>query len=166
MNRILQDHAFRVHLITYVAVDALLLAINLVTSPNKLWFYWPLLGWGIGILGHAFAVYRKAGMPEVTKPAVTDVHPTPSPTVAATAATAPAARIGPTQNSASRRKGNRSSGNYHRSERDRAAEVATHTDRGVQRASRRRARNDSACIIERYQWRQPSPSYLTQRAEA
>ena len=97
MNRILQDHGFRVHLITYVAVNALLLAINLVTSPYKLWFYWPLLGWGIGILGHAFAVYRKAGMPEVTKPAVADVRPTPSPTVATTAATAPAARTGPTQ---------------------------------------------------------------------
>jgi hypothetical protein len=97
VNRILQNYGFRIHLITYVAVNALLLAINLVTSPDKLWFYWPLLGWGIGILGHAYAVHRKAGMPEVTKSAVADVHPTSSPTAAATVATAPAARTGPTQ---------------------------------------------------------------------
>jgi hypothetical protein len=26
-----------------------------------LWFYWPLLGWGIGILAHGLAVYFSAG---------------------------------------------------------------------------------------------------------
>ena len=36
----------------------LLLLINIMTAPNKLWFYWPLVGWGVAVLGHAFAVMR------------------------------------------------------------------------------------------------------------
>jgi hypothetical protein len=63
VNRILRDQGFRIHFITYIAVNVLLLVINLATSPHRLWFYWPLLGWGIGILGHAFAVYRRGVRP-------------------------------------------------------------------------------------------------------
>jgi hypothetical protein len=60
MNRLLQNHGFRLHLIIYAAVNVLLLVINLLTAPDKLWFYWPLIGWGIGLAGHAFAVYRNS----------------------------------------------------------------------------------------------------------
>ena len=48
---------FYIHLTVYVVVNALLVSINLVTSPGYLWFVWPLLGWGIGILAHAIAVF-------------------------------------------------------------------------------------------------------------
>jgi hypothetical protein len=44
--------------LVYLAVNALLIVINLATTPGKYWFYWPLLGWGIGIAGHAFGVLR------------------------------------------------------------------------------------------------------------
>ena len=30
--------------------------MNMITSPDTLWFYWPLLGWGIGVAIHAFAM--------------------------------------------------------------------------------------------------------------
>jgi hypothetical protein len=63
INRILQNPGFRLHLIIYVAVNVLLLVVNLLTSPDKLWFYWPLLGWGIGLAGHAFLAYRHATRP-------------------------------------------------------------------------------------------------------
>ena len=46
------------HLMIYVAVNIGLLAINLITSAETLWFYWPLLGWGIGLLFHALQVFR------------------------------------------------------------------------------------------------------------
>lgn len=49
--------AFRSHLIAYAIVNAGLLAINLVTNPDHLWFYWPMIGWGIGLAAHAAAVY-------------------------------------------------------------------------------------------------------------
>ena len=47
-----------VHLFIYLAVNALLIGINLTYSPGNLWFIWPLLGWGIGLAGHAWLAYR------------------------------------------------------------------------------------------------------------
>lgn len=49
---------FYYHLIVYLAVNIGLLAVNLITSADKLWFYWPLLGWGIGLVIHALQVFR------------------------------------------------------------------------------------------------------------
>jgi transcriptional regulator with XRE-family HTH domain len=49
--------AFYVHLIQYVLVMTLLLVINLKTSPSYLWVIWPALGWGIGLLSHAAAIF-------------------------------------------------------------------------------------------------------------
>ena len=37
--------------------DLVLVIVNLVTSPDRIWFYWPLLGWGIGLLAHAASVF-------------------------------------------------------------------------------------------------------------
>lgn len=55
---------FYIHLTVYVGVNLLLLIINLATLPEPrkgffqdYWFYWPLLGWGIGIVFHALAAY-------------------------------------------------------------------------------------------------------------
>lgn len=57
-RRLFRDRGFVIHFAAYLAVNALLIVINLVTTPGKYWFYWPLLGWGIGIVGHAFGVLR------------------------------------------------------------------------------------------------------------
>ena len=54
------DVGFKIHLLAYLSVNALLLVINLMTTPNTYWFFWPLLGWGIGIVGHAFGVLRQS----------------------------------------------------------------------------------------------------------
>lgn len=59
MHDVWQDKGFRIHLIVYGAVNLLLLAINLATDRSHLWFYWPLIGWGLFLLGHAFLVYRR-----------------------------------------------------------------------------------------------------------
>jgi hypothetical protein len=48
---------FFTHLGVYVVVNTLLIIINLQNSPDQLWFYWPLLGWGIGIAFHALGVF-------------------------------------------------------------------------------------------------------------
>ncbi|MDE2785701.1 MAG: 2TM domain-containing protein [Chloroflexota bacterium] len=48
---------FYQHLLVYVVVNGFLLALNLLTGPGSLWFYWPLLGWGIGLLAHAGGVF-------------------------------------------------------------------------------------------------------------
>ena len=49
--------AFYIHLTVYALVNALLIGINLGTSAAHLWFKWPLMGWGIGILAHAIVTF-------------------------------------------------------------------------------------------------------------
>jgi hypothetical protein len=44
---------FYIHLTAYLAVNALLVVINLATSTSRLWCIWPLLGWGVGVFVHA-----------------------------------------------------------------------------------------------------------------
>lgn len=48
---------FFIHLAVYVAVNALLITINLNTDPQYLWFKWPLIGWGVGVIFHAVGVF-------------------------------------------------------------------------------------------------------------
>lgn len=49
---------FAVHLFLYLAVNILLIGINLTITPESQWFIWPLLGWGAGLAVHAFVAYR------------------------------------------------------------------------------------------------------------
>jgi hypothetical protein len=53
---------FFTHLVVFVLVNALLLVVNLVTSPNSLWVVWVLLGWGIGLVVHGANVFIVEGM--------------------------------------------------------------------------------------------------------
>src|SRR5215470_2768784 len=50
-----------IHATVYVAVNVLLITINLSSATGHLWFQWPLLGWGIGLLAHAAAAFSLAG---------------------------------------------------------------------------------------------------------
>jgi hypothetical protein len=52
-----QLRLFYIHVGVYVFVNIFLLLINLLTDPWSLWFYWPLLGWGIALAVHAFFVF-------------------------------------------------------------------------------------------------------------
>ena len=51
---------FYIHFATYIGAIALLFFIDFLTGGGW-WFYWPLLGWGIGIIAHAFTVFGIAG---------------------------------------------------------------------------------------------------------
>lgn len=48
---------FCIHLAAYVAVNSMLVAINLLTTPERLWCWWPLAGWGVGLVAHAVATF-------------------------------------------------------------------------------------------------------------
>jgi len=48
---------FYVQLTVYVVINLLLFTINMLTTPQSLWFFWPLLGWGIGLALHALLVF-------------------------------------------------------------------------------------------------------------
>lgn len=46
------------NLTSYIIVNTGLLILNLLTSPQHLWFFYPLLGWGIGVALHAMKVFN------------------------------------------------------------------------------------------------------------
>lgn len=52
---------FYQHLMTFVIINSFLIALNLVTSPTNLWFYFPLMGWGVGLLFHYVEVFGVPG---------------------------------------------------------------------------------------------------------
>jgi len=56
-ERIDELRDFYMHLATYVAVNLFLVILNLVTSPDSIWFIYPLLGWGIGLAIHTAEVF-------------------------------------------------------------------------------------------------------------
>jgi len=56
-GRVEKKIGFMIHVGIYVIVNAGLITLNLTRSPDKIWFIWPLVGWGAGILLHAFKVF-------------------------------------------------------------------------------------------------------------
>ncbi len=47
---------FYVHAVAFVVVNVALIALNALVG-GVWWFYWPLIGWGIGLGLHAFGVF-------------------------------------------------------------------------------------------------------------
>jgi len=60
-NRIKQLKDFYGHASSYVLVHIFLLGINLFTSPEFLWIFFSLGGWGIGLAIHAWEVFGMFG---------------------------------------------------------------------------------------------------------
>lgn len=54
-KRVEETRDLYIHLGVYVIVNTALFAINMLTSPDTLWFFWPLIGWGIGLALHVFS---------------------------------------------------------------------------------------------------------------
>ncbi len=52
---------FYIHLAFYIGVNILLIIINLSTSPQHIWFQWPLLGWGMGLFFHGMSIFVFSG---------------------------------------------------------------------------------------------------------
>lgn len=60
-KRMKEIKSFYGNLIAYCIIIPFLAIMNLITSPKNLWFFWPMLGWGIGLAAHgmgAFAIGR------------------------------------------------------------------------------------------------------------
>ncbi len=45
----------REHVFSYVIVNAMLVAVNWISSGKLTWAVWPILGWGVGLAFHAWA---------------------------------------------------------------------------------------------------------------
>lgn len=64
-RRVHQKADFYRHVVVFVVVGAILAAIDLLTSPGSLWFYWPMGFWAIGLVLNFLDVYvmgEDAGM--------------------------------------------------------------------------------------------------------
>ena len=49
---------FYSHVIKYVVVISILFIINFTTDRSYIWAWWPMLGWGIGVLSHGLNVFE------------------------------------------------------------------------------------------------------------
>ena len=58
LSKVRKLRGFYIHLTQYIIVIAGLCILNLVVNPHRLWFYWPALGWGVGILAHAASIFE------------------------------------------------------------------------------------------------------------
>ena len=54
-----RKRSFLVHLFVYVAVNALLIVVNLLYSPGHYWFLFPLIGWGLLLGAHAYIAFHR-----------------------------------------------------------------------------------------------------------
>lgn len=56
-KKVKEIKGFYIHLICYVIVIALIVYLNVKFSPEHLWFFYPMFGWGFGLIGHALSVF-------------------------------------------------------------------------------------------------------------
>ncbi|MGB0055893.1 MAG: 2TM domain-containing protein, partial [Methyloceanibacter sp.] len=52
-----RKRTFLIHLFVYVAVNALLIVVNLLYTPGYHWFLLPLIGWGLLVAAHGYLAY-------------------------------------------------------------------------------------------------------------
>jgi uncharacterized membrane protein len=55
-RRVNELRGFYSHLLIYCIINAVIFLINYLSSPHNWWFFWPLLGWGIGVLCHGLSI--------------------------------------------------------------------------------------------------------------
>ncbi len=55
-KRVAALKGFYIHATAFVLVNLVLFAINVLVG-GAWWFYWPLIGWGIGLGAHALGVF-------------------------------------------------------------------------------------------------------------
>ena len=57
-KRVEELKGFYTHLAVYIIVNTGLFLINYLTSDTW-WFYWPMIGWGIGLAAHAVSIFTE-----------------------------------------------------------------------------------------------------------
>jgi len=60
-KRVKQLKEFYKSVITYLAVNVVLIIINLATNPEGLWFYWVTIFWGIALIIQATHIFIGKG---------------------------------------------------------------------------------------------------------
>ncbi|MFS0636856.1 2TM domain-containing protein [Mesobacillus foraminis] len=48
---------FYIHAFVFTVVNLGLFLLNILVSPERIWFFWSLGGWSIGLLAHGIVTY-------------------------------------------------------------------------------------------------------------
>ena len=64
VERVKARRDFKTHVAVYVIVNLFLVGIWALSGQGYFWPIWPILGWGIGLLFHAWDVYFKRPITE------------------------------------------------------------------------------------------------------
>ncbi|MGD9960141.1 2TM domain-containing protein [Nocardioides sp.] len=59
VKRLKKKHDFHVHLVIYLMVNALLVAVWAMTSTGFFWPIFPMVGWGVGVVANAWDAYGR-----------------------------------------------------------------------------------------------------------
>ncbi|MCB0601554.1 MAG: 2TM domain-containing protein [Saprospiraceae bacterium] len=60
-KRVRTKARFRKHLGVYLVMGTFFFILNMLTDRHDLWFYWPMLGWGLGLSMHYLRAYGLPG---------------------------------------------------------------------------------------------------------
>ncbi|MDD5363125.1 MAG: 2TM domain-containing protein [Ignavibacteria bacterium] len=58
-ERVKRIRAFYEHLFVYIVIVSGVTVINYIDSPDDLWFYYPMIIWGVIVIAHAIKVFGK-----------------------------------------------------------------------------------------------------------
>ena len=61
-NQVRKLKGFYIHLAQYVLVIAVLTVINALTTPNRWWVQWVVMGWGVGVFFHWLQISERFGL--------------------------------------------------------------------------------------------------------
>ena len=64
LARLEAQRDYRTHVLVYVVVNAMLVAIWALTGQGYFWPVWPILGWGIGLVLHGWKVFYEKPISE------------------------------------------------------------------------------------------------------
>lgn len=67
-KRVEEKKKFYRHLSTYVVMSIFFYMINYLSNPGHWWFYWPMLGWGVGLAFHYVNIFGIPGLVEEMSP--------------------------------------------------------------------------------------------------
>ena len=61
-NQVRKLKGFYIHLAQYVLVIAVLTVVNALTTPNRWWVQWVVMGWGVGVFFHWLEISERFGL--------------------------------------------------------------------------------------------------------
>jgi hypothetical protein len=61
-KKVQEIKGFYSHLIAYLFVISIIAFVNINYTPEYYWFFYPIIGWGIGLLFHGIGVFGTDNM--------------------------------------------------------------------------------------------------------